>query len=115
MGPLNWDAIKVGWDFLQALSIVLFSAGVWWINRTRASEKAIRRVDARIDEVEKHMATLEHQVHSLPSREDIDHLRAEQAKTNQLLARMEATLRAQGKVTDRIHTYLWNGGGSRNS
>jgi predicted secreted Zn-dependent protease len=112
MGPLNWDAIRVAWDFLQAMSVLLFSAGIWWINRTRASEAAIQRVDARIDEVEKHMTTLEHQVHSLPSRDDIDQMRAEQAKTNQLLARMEATQRAQGQLTDRIHTYMFNNRGS---
>ncbi|GHB24309.1 MULTISPECIES: DUF2730 family protein [Salinicola] len=113
MGPLNWDAIRVVWDFLQAISVLLFSAGIWWINRTRASETAIRRVDSRIDEVERHMTSLEHQVHSLPSRDDIDHLRAEQAKTNRLLAEISATQRAQGQLTDRIHTYLFNERGNR--
>ncbi|WIX34947.1 DUF2730 family protein [Salinicola sp. JS01] len=113
MGPINWDAAKVLWDVIQGLSVLAFTAGLWWLNRTRASETAIRRMDARIDDVERHMTSLEHQVESLPSRGDIEKMRAEQAKTNQLLAQIQATQQAQGQLVDRMHTYMMNERGNR--
>ncbi|NVE91557.1 DUF2730 family protein [Vreelandella titanicae] len=113
MEVINWAAAKLFFDILQALILAGVSIYVWWINRTRATGKAITTTNVRIDDVEKRMVNLEHQVERLPDHEDIEKLQEQMTKTNLLLAEISAGQKAMANQVNRMDDYLMNHRGTK--
>lgn len=108
---INWSAAKVIFDVLQAIVTVLMAAYVFWLNKHRASQAAIKGTNDRIDDVEKKVVNLEHKVERLPDHEDIKNLQEQMARTNVLLAEISANQKSTSVQVNRINDYLLNQGG----
>lgn len=111
MENINWSAAKVIFDVLQAIVTVLMAAYVFWLNKHRASQAAIKGTNDRIDGVEKKVVNLEHKVERLPDHEDIKNLQEQMARTNVLLAEISANQKSTSLQVNRINDYLLNQGG----
>lgn len=110
---INWSAAKLLFDVLQALFMGVMAIYIYWLNKHRASQTAIRSIDKRIDGVEKQVVKLEHQVEGLPDHADLTKLQEQVAKTNLLLAEVSTSQKAMSAQVDRMNDYLMNHRGSR--
>ena len=108
---INWAAAKLLFDVLQALFMGVMAAYVYWLNKHRASQTAIKETHTRIDGVEKKVVNLEHKVERLPDHEDIEKLQEQMARTNVLLAEISANQKSTSAQVNRINDYLLNQGG----
>lgn len=108
MELINWSAAKVLFDVLQALLTALMAVYVYWLNKHRASQTAIKGTNDRIDTVEKKMVNLEHKMERLPSHEDLNKLQEQMARTNVLLAEINASQTATSVQVNRMNDYLMN-------
>lgn len=108
---VNWGAARVAWELISALAVVVFTAALWWIRRWSASSAAIRDVNSRIDGVERHIERVEQTVENMPAHSDIERLRVEQAKTNELLAEIRAGQRSTTTQVNRLYDYMLHGRG----
>ncbi|WP_339118486.1 DUF2730 family protein [Halomonas sp. BMC6] len=111
MELFNWNAAKVIFDVMQALLTALMAAYVYWLNKHRASQAAIKGTNDRIDGVERKVVNLEHKVERLPDHEDIEKLQEQMARTNVLLAEISANQKSTSVQVNRINDYLLNQGG----
>ncbi|WNL39838.1 DUF2730 family protein [Halomonas sp. PAMB 3232] len=110
---INWSAAKVLFDFLQALATVAVAVYVWWINKQRASQTAIKSTNKRIDNVEKQVVNLEHKVDRLPDHRDLTKLQEQMSQTNVLLAEISASQKATAQQVGRMNDYLLNRSGGK--
>lgn len=108
MELINWSAAKVIFDVLQALFMGVLAVYVYWLNKHRASQTAIKGTQERIDGVEKKVVNLEHKMERLPSHEDLSKLQEQMSQTNVLLAEISANQRATSVQVNRINDYLMN-------
>lgn len=108
MEHINWSAAKVLFDVLQALFMGAMAVYVYWLNKHRASQSAIQETHHRIDGVEKQVINLEHQVDSLPDHGDLTKLQEQMARTNVLLAEINASQKATSVQVNRMNDYLMN-------
>tara|TARA_R110001583_G_scaffold4918_4_gene27510 strand:+ start:1237 stop:1581 length:345 start_codon:yes stop_codon:yes gene_type:complete len=108
MELINWSAAKVLFDVLQALFMGVMAVYVYWLNKHRASQTAIKGTNDRIDTVEKKMVNLEHKMERLPSHEDLNKLQEQMAHTNVLLAEINASQKATSVQVNRMNDYLMN-------
>jgi len=113
MDGINWSAAKVLFDVFQAACMVAVSAYVWWSNRHRATSSAIRQVNTRLDEVDRHVSRLEQTLDSRPGYGEIDKLRAEMATMNRGVAELAAQMQASNSLLNRLHEYLLTEKGNR--
>lgn len=108
MEIINWSAAKVIFDVLQALFMGAMAVYVYWLNKHRASQAAIQGTHNRIDVVEKKVVNLEYQMERLPNHEDLAKLQEQMARTNVLLAEINANQKATSAQVNRINDYLMN-------
>ena len=108
MEIINWNAAKVLFDVMQALLTALMAVYVYWLNKHRASQTAIKGTNERIDGVEKKVVNLEHKMERLPNHEDLAKLQEQMSKTNVLLAEISANQKATSVQVNRINDYLMN-------
>lgn len=108
MEIINWSAAKVMFDVLQAVFMGVMAVYVYWLNKHRASQNAIKGTHERIDGVEKKVVNLEHQMERLPNHEDLNKLQEQMAKTNVLLAEINASQKATSAQVNRMNDYLMN-------
>ncbi|MGP5324948.1 DUF2730 family protein [Vreelandella titanicae] len=108
MEIINWSAAKVLFDVMQALLTALMAAYVYWLNKHRASQAAIKGTNDRIDGVERKVVNLEHKVERLPDHEDIKNLQDQMARTNVLLAEISTNQKSTSVQVNRINDYLMN-------
>lgn len=105
---INWAAAKLLFDVLQALFMGVMAAYVYWLNKHRASQSAIKETHTRIDGVEKKVVNLEHKMERLPNHEDLNKLQEQMARTNVLLAEINASQKATSVQVNRMNDYLMN-------
>lgn len=108
MEIINWSAAKVIFDVLQALFMGVMAVYVYWLNKHRASQTAIKGTHERIDGVEKKVVNLEHKMERLPNHEDLAKLQEQMSKTNVLLAKISAGQEATSAQVNRMSDYLMN-------
>lgn len=108
MEIINWPAAKVIFDVLQALFMGVLAVYVYWLNKHRASQTAIKSTHDRIDGVEKKVVSLEHKMERLPNHEDLNKLQEQMARTNVLLAEINANQKATSAQVNRMNDYLMN-------
>jgi len=108
MEIINWSAAKVIFDVLQAIVTVLMAAYVFWLNKHRASQAAIKGTNDRIDGVEEKVVNLEHKVERLPDHADLAKLQEQMTQTNLLLAEISASQKAMARQVNRMDDYLMN-------
>lgn len=108
MEIINWNAAKVLFDVMQALLTALMAVYVYWLNKHRASQTAIKGTNERIDGVEKKVVNLEHKMERLPNHEDLAKLQEQMSKTNVLLAEISASQKATSVQVNRMNDYLMN-------
>lgn len=108
MELINWSAAKLLFDILQALFMGAMAIYIYWLNKHRASQTAIKGTNNRIDVVEKKVVNLEHKMDHLPSHEDLSKLQEQMSQTNVLLAEISANQRATSVQVNRINDYLMN-------
>lgn len=84
---------------------------VYWLNKHRASQTAIKETHKRIDGVEKQVVKLEHTVERLPDHADLRKLQEQMTNTNVLLAEIHAGQKATAHQVNRMSDYLMNRGG----
>lgn len=111
MEPINWAAAKVLFDILQGLLTGVMAVYIYWLNKHRASQTAIKETHKRIDGVEKQVSRLEHQVERLPDHADLRKLQGQMTNTNVLLAEISASQKATAQQVGRMSDYLMNRGG----
>ena len=103
---INWDAAKVLFDVSQALFMAAVAAYVDWTNKHRATGTAIKQVNERLDDVDKHISRLEQTLDNRPGYSEIDQLRAEMATMNRGVAELAASMNASNALLNRLHEYL---------
>ncbi|MBZ9574403.1 DUF2730 family protein [Modicisalibacter sp. MOD 31.J] len=103
---INWNAMKVLFDVLQALFMVLVSVYVWWTNRTRANGRTIQGINKRIDTVEREVGSIKQTVDNMPHHGDMDQLRSEIGQLNRGLAEVVAEMKGSNQLLHRLHDYL---------
>ncbi|WP_417862399.1 DUF2730 family protein [Vreelandella venusta] len=108
MEIINWNAAKVLFDVMQAVLTALMAVYVYWLNKHRASQAAIKGTNERIDGVEKKVVNLEHKMERLPNHEDLTKLQEQMSKTNVLLAEISASQKATSVQVNRMNDYLMN-------
>ncbi|MGO2242091.1 MAG: DUF2730 family protein [Halomonas sp.] len=108
MEIINWSAAKVVFDVLQALFMGVMAVYVFWLNKHRASQSAIKETHQRIDGVEKQVVKLEHQMERLPNHADLRKLQEQMTNTNVLLAEISASQKATSVQVNRMSDYLMN-------
>lgn len=108
MDAINWAAAKLLFDILQALFMGAMAIYIYWLNKHRASQTAIKGTHDRIDVVEKKVVNLEHKMDRLPSHEDLNKLQEQMARTNVLLAEINASQKATSAQVNRMNDYLMN-------
>lgn len=108
MELINWAAAKLLFDVLQALFMGVMAVYVYWLNKHRASQTAIKGTHDRIDGVEKKVVNLEHKMERLPNHEDLNKLQEQMARTNVLLAEINASQKATSAQVNRMNDYLMN-------
>ncbi|UXZ55813.1 DUF2730 domain-containing protein [Halomonas sp. 7T] len=108
MELINWSAAKLLFDVLQALFMGVMAVYVYWLNKHRASQTAIKGTHDRIDGVEKKVVNLEHKMERLPNHEDLNKLQEQMARTNVLLAEINASQKATSAQVNRMNDYLMN-------
>lgn len=108
MEIINWSAAKVIFDVLQAVFMGLLAVYVYWLNKHRASQTAIKSTHERIDGVEKKVVNLEHKMERLPNHEDLAKLQEQMTQTNLLLAEISASQKAMARQVNRMDDYLMN-------
>ncbi|MGP9798164.1 hypothetical protein CZ787_14225 [Halomonas citrativorans] len=113
MEPINWAAAKVLFDVLQAAFMGVMAAYIYWLNKHRASQTAIRSTNKRIDNVEKQVVKLEHTVERLPDHGDLTKLQEQMSQTNVLLAEISASQKATAQQVGRMNDYLLNRSGGK--
>ena len=108
MELINWAAAKLLFDVLQALFMGVMAAYVYWLNKHRASQSAIKETHQRIDGVEKQVVNLEHKVERLPDHADLNKLQEQMTQTNLLLAEISTSQKAMARQVNRMDDYLMN-------
>ncbi|ASK20687.1 DUF2730 family protein [Vreelandella venusta] len=110
---INWDAAKVLFDISQALFMAAVAAYVYWTNKHRATGTAIKQVNERLDDVDKHISRLEQTLENRPGYSEIDQLRSEMATMNRGVAELSASMNASNALLNRLHEYLLTEKGNR--
>ncbi|NVF15982.1 MULTISPECIES: DUF2730 family protein [Vreelandella] len=113
MELINWAAAKLFFDIAQAVLMGGVAVYVWWTNRTRATGTAITQVNKRIDEVDKHVSSLEQTLENRPGYTEIEALRSELAEMNRGMAQISAQMQSTTALLNRLHEYLLTEKGKR--
>ncbi|WP_445157392.1 hypothetical protein [Halomonas sp. E14] len=106
MEGINWTAARFFFDVAQVAFMVGVSLYVWWTNRTRATREAIVSTNERIDELERRMDGVDHDLRHRPSSKELRDLWRKLDETNQGLARATSTNEALAKQLGIIHQHL---------
>ncbi|WP_447926934.1 DUF2730 family protein [Vreelandella sp. EE27] len=113
MELINWAGAKLLFDLLQALFTGVVAVYVYWLNKHRASQTAIKSTNDRIDGVERQVVKLEHTVERLPDHADLTKLQEQMSQTNVLLAEISASQKATAQQVGRMNDYLLNRSGGK--
>lgn len=105
MEGINWSAAKVLFDVGQALFMAGVAAYVWWSNKHRATSSALKAVDTRMDNIDRHITQVENTVSRRPGYGEIDKLRNEMAEMNRTMAQVSAQLQSTTALLNRLHEY----------
>lgn len=103
---INWDAAKVLFDVSQALFMAAVAAYVYWTNKHRATGTAIKQVNERLDDVDKHISRLEQTLDNRPGYSEIEALRGDLAEMNRGMAQVNAQMQSTTALLNRLHEYL---------
>ncbi len=107
-----WDA-RFLFNVVQALFMIGVSIWVWIATRHRATGTAIKQVNERVDETNKHVSRLEQTLENRPGYSEIEKLRAEMAGMNRSVGELAMQVHASNALLNRLHEYLLTEKGNR--
>ena len=62
----DWDAYRFVFDVLQTLFMAALGIYAWWTSRSRATTSAINQVEIRMEELNRRVDKVEHDISHLP-------------------------------------------------
>ncbi len=103
---IDWTMARFLLDVSQVVGLLGVSAYAWWINRHRATGKAIEQANERIDVLERRVDGVDHDLRHRPSSDELRDLWRKLDETNQGLAHAASTNEALGKQLSLVHQHL---------
>lgn len=106
MEHIDWTMARFFFDLVQVAGLVAVSVYAWWVNRHRATGQAIQQAGERIDDLERRVDGVDHDLRHRPSSDELRDLWRKLDETNQGLARATSTNEALAKQLGIIHQHL---------
>lgn len=106
VGSIDWTAARFFFDLVQVLGLIGVSVYAWWLNRTQATGQAIVDVGERVDELERRVDGVDHDLRHRPGTNDLRDLWRKLEDTSQELARATSTNEALAKQLSLVHQHL---------
>lgn len=103
---IDWTAARFFFDVTQVAGLLAVSAYAWWVNRHRATGQAIEDANVRIDDLERRVDGVDHDLRHRPGTKELRDLWRKLEETNQELARATSTNEALAKQLGMIHQHL---------
>ncbi|SFT73987.1 hypothetical protein [Halomonas saccharevitans] len=103
---IDWTMARFFFDLVQVAGLVGVSVYAWWVNRTRATGQAIGEINERVDELERRVDGVDHDLRHRPGTKELRDLWRKLDETNQGLAHAASTNEALGKQLSLVHQHL---------
>lgn len=103
---IDWTKARFFFDLVQVAGLMAVSLYAWWVNRHRATSDAIAVSNERIDELERRVDGVDHDLRHRPSSKELRDLWRKLEETNQGLAKATSTNEQLGKQLGMIHQHL---------
>lgn len=107
-----WDA-RFLFNVVQALFMLGVSIYVWLATRHRATGSAIKQVNKRIDETDKHVSRIEQTLENRPGYSEIEKLRGDLGRMNRSVGELATQVHSSNALLNRLHEYLLTEKGNR--
>lgn len=104
--PIDWAAARFFFDLVQVAGLVGVSVYAWWVNRESAAGQAIETINERVDELERRVDGVDHDLRHRPGSKELRDLWRKLDETNQGLVRATSTNEALAKQLGMIHQHL---------
>lgn len=109
----DWNAYRFVFDVLQTLFMAALGIYAWWTSRSRATTSAINQVEIRMEELNRRVDKVEHDISHLPDHDDIGDIHEKVNQVATTMSNVQGELGQMNKTLGLINEYLLNQGGKK--